>query len=390
MAVYKRGKTYWYSFWFNGVRYQASAQTKNLRAAQSIESKAKTDLALGEYGLAPRKAGPFFRKYSDQFKEYIHVRNKKRPRTIDFYEEKLKRLLEFKLLADCRINLIDESIIEEYIQCRTGKGVKGATINRELSTLRRALRVAWKVHKLIRSVPTITLIPGEEGREFVLGDDLEQTYLAAAEDTLRDFAILSLDTGIRAGEGVALEWDKHIFFEPLDGAKFGHVYISEGKSKNARRRLSMTPRVKVMLQKRRRFITDDKLVFPSDRKKEAHILVSSLDHQHVRARNRVNEAADKSAEPEAPRLPKEFVIHSLRHTFGTRLGETGASAFEIMRIMGHSSVTVSQKYVHPTPESLERAFERLESRNQIMRGEREAERKLGVPADSATSKKRKT
>jgi hypothetical protein len=47
----------------------------------------------------------------------------------------------------------------------------------------------------------------------------------------------------------------------------------------------------------------------------------------------------------------------------TRLGEAGADAFTIMRIAGHSSVTVSQRYVHPTPESLERAFERLEDLN---------------------------
>ena len=34
-----------------------------------------------------------------------------------------------------------------------------------------------------------------------------------------------------------------------------------------------------------------------------------------------------------------------------------------MRAMGHSSVTVSQRYGHPTPETVERAFERLEERN---------------------------
>jgi hypothetical protein len=32
--------------------------------------------------------------------------------------------------------------------------------------------------------------------------------------------------------------------------------------------------------------------------------------------------------------------------------------------MGHSTVTVSQRYVHPTPETLERAFQRLEERKQ--------------------------
>jgi propanediol utilization protein len=47
----------------------------------------------------------------------------------------------------------------------------------------------------------------------------------------------------------------------------------------------------------------------------------------------------------------------------TRIGEAGADAFTIMRIAGHSSVTVSQRYVHPTPESLERAFEQLDDLN---------------------------
>jgi uncharacterized protein YdeI (YjbR/CyaY-like superfamily) len=46
------------------------------------------------------------------------------------------------------------------------------------------------------------------------------------------------------------------------------------------------------------------------------------------------------------------------------LGEAGADAFTIMRVMGHSTVTASQKYVHPTPEAVERAFERLEAMNQ--------------------------
>ena len=62
-------------------------------------------------------------------------------------------------------------------------------------------------------------------------------------------------------------------------------------------------------------------------------------------------------------FPGDFVLHSLRHTCLTRLGEAGADAFTIMKLAGHSSVTVSQRYVHPTPESVERAFDRLEALN---------------------------
>jgi len=35
-----------------------------------------------------------------------------------------------------------------------------------------------------------------------------------------------------------------------------------------------------------------------------------------------------------------------------------------MRIMGHSTVVVSQKYLHPAPQAMERTFERLNSANE--------------------------
>ena len=56
----------------------------------------------------------------------------------------------------------------------------------------------------------------------------------------------------------------------------------------------------------------------------------------------------------------DFVLHSLRHTMFTRLGESGVDAFTIMRIAGHGSIVVSQRYIHRTPEAVERAFERLQ------------------------------
>jgi integrase len=100
--------------------------------------------------------------------------------------------------------------------------------------------------------------------------------------------------------------------------------------------------------------------------------VTSVDHLHSEVR-------------EALRLPKDFVIHSLRHTFGTRLGEAGADAFTIMRAMGHSSVTVSQKYVHPTPEAMERAFERLDVLNQKALASLPEGEKRQLPATISTT-----
>jgi hypothetical protein len=47
----------------------------------------------------------------------------------------------------------------------------------------------------------------------------------------------------------------------------------------------------------------------------------------------------------------------------TRFGEAGADAFTIKKVAGHSSVTISERYIHPTPEGQERAFERFANLN---------------------------
>jgi hypothetical protein len=44
----------------------------------------------------------------------------------------------------------------------------------------------------------------------------------------------------------------------------------------------------------------------------------------------------------------------------TRLGEYGVYAFAIVRMAGRDSVVVSQRYIHPTPEAVECAFESLQ------------------------------
>src|SRR5262249_54060967 len=91
-------------------------------------------------------------------------------------------------------------------------------------------------------------------------------------------------------------------------------------------------------------------VFPNDAGTNP-VPGTSLDHQNAKLRKQLN-------------LPDEFVIHSLRHTMLTRLGESGADSFTIMKIAGHSSITVSQRYVHPSQRAVEIAFKALEEHNQ--------------------------
>jgi integrase/recombinase XerC len=48
------------------------------------------------------------------------------------------------------------------------------------------------------------------------------------------------------------------------------------------------------------------------------------------------------------RVPRGAQLHALRHTFATRLAEDGATASEIMVLLGHASLTTSQNYIDAT------------------------------------------
>lgn len=60
---------------------------------------------------------------------------------------------------------------------------------------------------------------------------------------------------------------------------------------------------------------------------------------------------------------RPFVIYSFRHTFLTRLGESGCDAWTLARIAGHSNIAISQRYVHPSGDAVLLAMSRLGGHN---------------------------
>jgi len=305
------------------------------RRAERLEGRKMPEKLRG--AAMPTLAG-----FSQRFMDAIALHCAAKPRTVRFYAQQLSYLLKFEPLAQARLSDIDESLIEAFCQHRAAT-VGVVTINRGLATLRRALRLAqqWRV---IDRVPRIRLLPGENRREWVLSHDVESRYLAAAPQPLHDAAILMLDTGLRVGEAMALTWADVRF-----GSGPGFVQVRDGKSRYAKRAVPTTARLRAMLEGRRKLATSER-VFEEFAATTTAILANNLYHQHVKVRK-------------ALRLPAEFVVHSFRHTFCTRMGEAGAEAFLIQRMAGHYSVTVSERYVHPTPEAMELAMARLDAAN---------------------------
>jgi integrase len=347
----KQSAVYWYDFVRDGQRYRESTDVENKRQAEAIETAAKNNIARGQVGIAKRKPAPTLAAYSKTFERDIETLKGDRPATVIFYKEKLRRLLEFEPLANCRLDRIDEALIASYSETRKrqvsryGRTMAPASVNRELATLRRLLRRA-KDLKVIIDVPKIELLGGERRRDFVLTHEAEKPYLDACPQPLRDAALLMLDTALRSGEASALEW-RDITLKVSQGKRYGYLQVRRGKSATSIRTVSLTDRVSEMLMARKK-AADTFYVFPA--RGGGAVPGTWLDRQHDGVRR-------------ALKLPADFVLHSLRHSMLTRLGEAGADAFTIKEIAGHSSIVISQRYVHPSPEHRERAFERLEEHN---------------------------
>ena len=99
MPIYKRGKKYWYHFWFNGEHVQESTKQGNPRVARQMEAAHRTALAKGEVGIRERKPAPALKDFAQRFIDAIEVRCAEKPATIGFYAEKLSHLLASEALA---------------------------------------------------------------------------------------------------------------------------------------------------------------------------------------------------------------------------------------------------------------------------------------------------
>jgi integrase len=148
---------------------------------------------------------------------------------------------------------------------------------------------------------------------------------------------------MRPGEVFSLQW-QHILLSD-DESETGRIQVVDGKSKAARRLLPMTPTVHRILKARRiaAGMPSTGWIFPSG-SKDGHLTVDGLAKaQHKKA------LEDSRVTP--------FPPYTLRHTALTRLGEaSGGDVFALARIAGHSSISITQRYVHPQAETIDRVF----------------------------------
>src|SRR5271170_3118391 len=109
MAVYRRGKTWWYVFEFEGRKIQESSGFRNKTAALRAEAKRRTDLLERRAGYTKFKLPPKFEEFVKQFLEWSKQQH--RSKTHELHQmncQILKRFFRRKYLDEITSDLVED------------------------------------------------------------------------------------------------------------------------------------------------------------------------------------------------------------------------------------------------------------------------------------------
>lgn len=295
------------------------------------------------------KQSPKLSELVDEYEVFVMAHHKSGDKTI------LRLRRAFECLQDRRVLTIDVAAITSWRTWRKSTVLDGArgpagacTINKDLRAVHSMFN--WAVqHKRIARNPILgikrletedhplemrTLSDAEERAVLAILDAQRATLPdgVAYQDAFYPCIVCALDTGIRQGEMLALDWR---YVDLANGKITMHGSTTKAKKTRV---IPMTPRVRQVLTDWRIQTGGTGLVF--------QIGASSLG---ARWRALCAEAGIVGVR-----------WHDLRHTFGTRLAMRGVPSVVIMRLMGHSSLKITERYLHALDTSLVDAIAQLE------------------------------
>lgn len=227
------------------------------------------------------------------------------------------------------------------------KGLAPATVKHVLVLIRQLINkaISWGMWKGENPIKKIKLPTINNKRERFLTKAEAGKILRALQivsPLVHDIALLSLHTGMRAGEMFSLKWS-HIDIEN------GLIHIADPKNKRSRKAF-MTSTIKDMFASYEVGKPED-FVYRSRRGKQIKEVSHTFDR--VVKDLKINEGITD------PR--QKVVFHTLRHTFASWLAIQGTPILTIKELMGHQSLAMTERYSHLSPDHKKQAVEGIEN-----------------------------
>ncbi|QGL23908.1 tyrosine-type recombinase/integrase [Escherichia coli] len=311
----------------------------SIAEAREIASEIITDLeeSAKKHGKDYRKIKKMdFNRLLKKYGEEVLNKGIKRSARTD-----LSKIHKYLLprLGDKKIADMTEADIVAYLH---DLDLKPATRNRHLALIKAvftwAIRMGYtscSPARYIKALPEVT------SDRRAMDDSQLQQWMEVCErwrngkpdhEALALLMFLAL-TGLRLGE------TRHLRLEDVEWSR---KVITLRHTKNGKlRRVPVCDKAFVLLTEQRQYLGDEGWVFPG---KGTDNPVA----EPRRLQKRICEAAG---------IPP-FTIHEMRHTFATKLIESGADIHTVKDLLGHSTIKVTSLYLHSSPARYHEAVNR--------------------------------
>lgn len=311
-TIYKRGQSFYLTYYDRGQRRKKSLGKVTRREAEKHLAAKSVELSTG---VNPLAIGPPFEQFAQS---YLSWHKGEYPSS----HYRVAQIVEQHLIPAFAWTPIDAIRIEDVERYKAARSAKAATITKEVRTLKAVINkgVEWGYVQTnpIRSVSGPRILDARPVRWFDV-DEMRQIYDASPRPAIWQ---LMANTGIRRGEALALDW-RHV------GADEVRIVSSEHeRTKSGRWRLiPLSDGARAALETLRR---GRGRVLPEIRPRS----LSRWFEQDLRA-------ADV-----------EGTLHDLRHTFCSHLVMSGTPLRTVQALAGHSTVKVTERYAHLSPDYL--------------------------------------
>jgi integrase len=336
----RKGSPYWWADYTDASskRVRRSTGTEDRKEAEALEAKWKLEAHQEKYWDAEPP-----RIFDDLMLKYLQsTASEKRAPERDVYV--IKQLKPF--FTGRELGTLKRSDVRAYIDKRKADGMAATTINREIGLFSAAINYAcrewdWNIPNNVAGmlqkkpegrVRSLTLV---EARRLI-----EEAEKHTSSPLLVHFIRLALNTGCRKNEMLKLEWRRVDLKENL-------IFLEGSNTKNGKRRsipLNAEARSALLdlARYRAKNCPDSPWVFVHPNGER----LQSVNTAYKWLLKRVG--------------IKDFRIHDLRHTCASWLVTAGQQLTAVRDLLGHSSIQMTERYAHLSPENVRAAVNALD------------------------------
>lgn len=338
-GIYQRNKSWYWESWIDGTRHRRLIG-KNIsrKVARDIAVRIRSEIVAGNYGFGKKVKTITFDEARIQFERWAEAN--KKPESTRSYKEALRQLADS--FNGKMLNEISSFAIEGHRQRRIKAGVRVRT-NRELAVLKNLFNRCkeWKLFEGENPVVSVKQTKEPKQRLRVLTQEEETSFLAECAEPLRTQVLIGIYCGVRLkSEGLTLRWQDIDF-------RLKTLTVQAAYSKNSKPRT--IPMNSLVLDALSLLPKKSEWVFTKPNGKP---------YTAVRGFDKARKAAGLI--DVVPNTEKFAVtVHTLRHTFATRLIENGVDLRTVQELGGWSNLKMLERYGHVSPSRKAAAVEGL-------------------------------